>query len=244
MRKVYFEDLGLIEYGDAWQKQEELLKIAVGIKSAKVNGDSEVAQQSIKNYLLLCEHPHVYTLGKSGHMENLLVSNERLKAMGASFYKTNRGGDITYHGPGQVVGYPVLDLEQFATDLGLYMRNLEQVVINTLSHYNLKAGRLEGATGVWLDEHDPAKARKICAMGVRASRWVTIHGFALNVNTDMSFFDNIVPCGITDKAVTSLERELGHKIDEQEVKEHIKREFSNVFDTEITEAEYSIERKS
>lgn len=239
-RKIHFHDLGAIEYGDAWQRQEKLLKSAVDIKTARRNGDENALARDIKNYLLLCEHPHVYTLGKSGHMENLLVNDERLKAMGATFYKTNRGGDITYHGPGQIVGYPVLDLEQFVTDLGLYMRNLEQVIINTLGHYDITAGRLDGATGVWLDEHDPAKARKICAMGVRASRWVTIHGFALNVNTNMNFFDHIVPCGITDKAVTSMQRELGRQVDEQEVKAHVRNEFANVFDAEMVEAEHSI----
>jgi lipoyl(octanoyl) transferase len=187
----------------------------------------------IKNYLLICQHPHVYTLGKSGHLENLLLANDRLKELNVGFYNTNRGGDITYHGPGQIVGYPVLDLEQFFTDLGRYMRNLEETIIRALSYYNIAGDRLPGATGVWLDPDDPMKARKICAMGVRSSRWITIHGFALNVNTDMSYFDNIVPCGIKDKKVTSIENELGKRVDEEEVKQLLKKAFSEVFETEV-----------
>lgn len=234
MKEVRFQDIGNVEYGEAWATQEELLKNAIEIKTARINGDEIALKENINNHLLLCEHPHVYTLGKSGHMENLLVNNQQLKELGVSFYKTNRGGDITYHGPGQIVGYPVLDLEQFFTDLGKYMRNLEQVIINTVNHYGITAGRLSGATGVWIDENDPAKARKICAMGVKASRWVTIHGFALNVNTDLSFFNHIVPCGITDKAVTSLAKELGHSVDIQEVKDVIRKEFAKVFEVQLT----------
>ena len=166
-------------------------------------------------------------------MENLLVNDSRLAEMGASFFKTNRGGDITYHGPGQIVGYPILDLEQFFTDLGRYMRCLEEAIINTLTHYNIVSGRLKGSTGVWLDAENPAKARKICAMGVRCSRWMTMHGFALNVNTDLRFFDYIVPCGIVDKQVTSMQKELGRIVDEQEVKDILKTEFGKAFDAEI-----------
>lgn len=233
MRKVHFHDIGTAEYGKVWDHQESLLKNAVAIKTGRRNGEEEALNATIENNLIFCEHPHVYTLGKSGHMENLLVNSDRMKELGVSFYKTNRGGDITYHGPGQVVGYPVLDLEQFFTDLGKYMRYLEEVIIRTLKQYGIESGRLDGSTGVWLDADDPAKARKICAMGVRASRWVTIHGFALNVNTDMSFFDYIVPCGITDKAVTSIQKELGREIDMQEVKEILKKEFENVFESEL-----------
>ena len=235
MRKVYFRELGTIEYGDAWQMQEALMKEGLDIKAQWYNvPDAErPAENGIKHHLLFCTHPHVYTLGKSGHMENLLVNDTRLQELGASFYKTNRGGDITYHGPGQIVAYPILDLEQFYTDLGKYMRNLEEVVIRTIAHYGLKGDRLPGSTGVWLDPDNPAKARKICAMGVRSSRWMTIHGLALNVNTDLRFFDYIVPCGITDKQVTSMQKELGTELNELEVREILKKEFSNVFECEI-----------
>lgn len=235
MRKVYFRELGTIEYGDAWQMQEALMKEGLDIKAQWYNvPDAErPADNGIKHHLLFCTHPHVYTLGKSGHMENLLVNDTRLQELGASFYKTNRGGDITYHGPGQIVAYPVLDLEQFYTDLGKYMRNLEEVVIKTIAHYGLKGDRLPGSTGVWLDPENPAKARKICAMGVRSSRWMTIHGLALNVNTDLRFFDYIVPCGITDKQVTSMQKELGSELNESEVREILRKEFSNVFECEI-----------
>lgn len=233
MRQIIFSDLGNIEYGNAWEQQEELLKTAVEEKSRRITGGTDYQQQIIKNYLLFCEHPHVYTLGKSGHKENLLVSDERLKEIDATYYKTNRGGDITYHGPGQIVGYPVLDLEQFYTDLGKYMRNLEEVIIRTIAHFGIKGERLDGATGVWLDVDTPQKARKICAMGVKASRWVTIHGFAMNVNTNMQYFDYIVPCGITDKQVTSMERELGKALDIEQVKELLITEFANVFESEI-----------
>lgn len=233
MRQIHFYDLGNIEYGKAWQLQEELLKEAVSEKSKRITGGDSYAPQPIKNYLLFCEHPHVYTLGKSGDEKNLLVNDEELAALSATYYKTNRGGDITYHGPGQIVGYPVLDLEQFFTDLGRYMRSIEQVIINTLAHYNIEAGRLQGEPGVWLDPDDAQKARKICAVGVKASRWVTIHGWALNVNTDMSYFGHIVPCGITDKAVTSMEQELGTPLDIDAVRKVVRTEFAKVFETEL-----------
>lgn len=232
---IYFHDLGNIEYGKAWQLQEQMLKEAVTEKSRRIT-EPGTPDVPINNYLLFCEHPHVYTLGKSGHMENLLVNNEQLQELGATFYKTNRGGDITYHGPGQIVGYPVLDLEQFFTDLGKYMRNLEEVIINTIARYGIKGDRLEGATGVWLDVGTP-RARKICAMGVRASRWVTIHGFALNVNSDMNYFGNIVACGIDDKGVTSMQQELGHELDIEEVKSVLRDEFGKVFETELVQIE-------
>jgi lipoyl(octanoyl) transferase len=235
MKQVYFRDLGNIEYGEAWQLQERLMKQGLEIKSSWFNDPNAPRPEDmgIKNHLLFCEHPHVYTLGKSGHLENLLLNDTRLAELNVAFYNTNRGGDITYHGPGQIVGYPVLDLEQFFTDLGRYMRNLEEVIIRTLAYYGVIASRLPGAVGVWIDPDNDLKARKICAMGVRSSRWMTIHGFALNVNTDMKYFDYIVPCGISDKKVTSLERELGRIVNENEVKELLKKEFSAVFETEI-----------
>ncbi len=222
-------------YDAAWDYQEILMQANLRIKAARFNmQEADIpAEEATVNHLLFCEHPHVYTLGKSGHMENLLVNDARLKELNVSFFKTNRGGDITYHGPGQVVGYPILDLEYFGTDLGKYMRNLEEVMIRMLANYGIVAGRLQGATGVWLDSEVKGKARKICAMGVRCSRWVTMHGFALNVNTDLKYFDYIVPCGITDKSVTSMQRELGRNVDEQEVKDILRHEFGVVFGAEV-----------
>lgn len=239
MQTIQFQDLGVIEYGAAWDLQESLLREGLKAKALRHNLPEQEWSHDARtqNYLFFCEHPHVYTLGKSGHIENLLVEESRLKELNVSFYKTNRGGDITYHGPGQLVGYPVLDLENFFTDLGRYMRSLEEVIINTLDHYGVKAGRLKGATGVWLDPEDPHRARKICAMGVRCSRWITIHGFAFNINADLSYFGNIVPCGISDKKVTSLQQELGRQIDEDEVKEILKKEFGKVFIAEILQSD-------
>lgn len=237
MKKIYLRDLGSIEYGEAWHLQEDILKQGLAIKSQRITNPDGVTGAVIDNHFILCQHPHVYTLGKSGHVENLLINDNRLKELGATYFKTNRGGDITYHGPGQIVGYPILDLEQFFTDLGKYMRGLEEVIIRTLTHFGIEGGRLKGCTGVWLDAEDPQRARKICAMGVRCSRWITMHGFALNVNTDMRFFDYIVPCGITDKAVTSMQKELGRIVDEQEVKEILAKEFATVFEAEILKAE-------
>lgn len=233
MKRIHFRELGSIEYGAAWQMQEDILKVGLDVKSKRITDADSAKDEVITNHLLLCTHPHVYTLGKSGHVENLLVNDTRLKELGATYFKTNRGGDITYHGPGQIVGYPILDLEQFFTDLGKYMRSLEEVIINTLAHYNITSGRLPGSTGVWLDAEDPQKARKICAMGVRCSRWITMHGFALNVNTDMQYFNHIVPCGIVDKKVTSIQQELGRQVDEQEVRDIITQEFGKVFEAEI-----------
>lgn len=237
MQTILFKDLGKIEYGAAWDYQDKLMQQNLAVKAAWYNTNEADRPKDLDtvNYLLLCEHPNVYTLGKSGHMENLLLNDTRLKDMDISFYKTNRGGDITYHGKGQIVGYPILDLEKFFTDLGKYMRGLEEVIMNTIAGYGLKGERLPGSTGVWLDADNPARARKICAMGVRCSRWVTMHGFALNVNTDLQYFDYIVPCGITDKGVTSIEKELGRKVDEEEVKGIIKREFGKVFNAVISE---------
>ncbi len=231
MTTVKLQDLQKISYQEAWDYQESLLKKGLDIKALRFSKDatSDAINTVIDNYLLLCEHPHVYTLGKSGAMENLLINNKNLETLGATFVKTNRGGDITYHGPGQLVAYPVLDLEQFFTDLGKYMRSLEEVVIQTIKEFGIVGSRLEGATGVWIDADDPNKARKICAMGVKCSRWITIHGIALNINTDLSFFGHIVPCGIVDKGVTSMQKELGQPIDETTVKNIFKEKFAKVF---------------
>lgn len=209
--KVHFEDLGLIDYQQAWDYQEKLLAENVAIKSQNRQLSLE-AQKSTTNYLLFCQHPHVYTLGKSGHLENLLLTETQLQDVGATFHKINRGGDITYHGPGQLVGYPILDLEHFFTDIHRYMRTLEEAIILTCADYGLSAGRIDGLTGVWLDFETQQNPRKICAMGVKCSRWITMHGFAFNVNTDLAYFGHIVPCGISDKAVTSLQQELGRPL--------------------------------
>ena len=231
--KVQFHDLGPMDYKQAWDLQEELF---AGIVSQKVaNRDDPGQAKTPPNYLLFCEHPHVYTLGKSGSMENLLIDEAGLDREKISFYKINRGGDITYHGPGQIVGYPLLDLDQFFTDIHKYLRYLEEAVIKTLAEYGIRGGRLEGFTGVWLDEDDPDKARKICAMGVRCSRWVTMHGLAFNVNTDLGFFDHIVPCGIDDKAVTSMKHELGHEVDREEVASKLRHHLSELFGWEEEE---------
>jgi lipoyl(octanoyl) transferase len=239
MQTIQFQDLGVIEYGAAWDLQESILQEGLKAKALRHNlPEQEWPEEArTRSYLFFCEHPHVYTLGKSGHIENLLVEESRLRELNATFYKTNRGGDITYHGPGQIVGYPVLDLEHFFTDLGKYMRSLEEVIINTLAYYGIKGDRLKGATGVWLDPEDHYRARKICAMGVRCSRWITIHGFAFNINSDLSYFGHIVPCGISDKKVTSLQQELGREVDENEVKEILKKEFGKVFIAEILQSD-------
>lgn len=229
MQKIQLEDIGLKNYKDAWNYQNELFQKIIGIKLA--NRDRE-EQRITPNYFLYTEHPHVYTLGKSGDINNLLLSEEQLKAKGVSFFKSNRGGDITYHGPGQIVGYPIINLDYFFPDIHLYMRKLEEVIILTLAEYGLAGQRSEGETGVWLDVGTPF-SRKICALGVRTSRWVTMHGFALNVSTDLGFFDHIIPCGIRGKAVTSLELELGKKLDPTEVKAKILTHFSKVFEAEF-----------
>lgn len=232
MQEVKFIDLGLTDYKEAWDYQEKLFD---GIVTAKVNNRTlpNNQQQATNNYLIFCGHPHVYTLGNSGKSEHLLVNQQQLKDKNAVYYKINRGGDITYHGPGQIVGYPILDLDNFFTDIHKYLRYLEEMVILTLAEYNIAAGRSPGETGVWIDAAEPLKARKICAIGVRASRWVTMHGFALNVNTDLNYFGNIVPCGITDKAVTSMNKELGGDINEDEVKIKLKKHFSGLFECKI-----------
>ncbi|MCB0400971.1 MAG: lipoyl(octanoyl) transferase LipB [Flavobacteriales bacterium] len=229
--KVHFTDLGLIDYQQAWDYQEELFKFNVDAKIENRKAEQTVTETT--NHLLFCEHPHVYTLGKSGDETHLLLSEALLKQKGATYYKINRGGDITYHGPGQIVGYPILDLDYFFTDIHKYLRYLEEIIILTLADYGIKAGRYEGYTGVWLDADDPLKARKICAMGVRCSRWVTMHGFAFNINPDLEYFNNIVPCGISDKQVTSLEKELNRKVDVEEVKEKLKKHFTQLFEVDL-----------
>ena len=227
---VHFADLNLKDYKETWEYQESLFQNILQLKS---NNRKDNSEHPTPNYLLFVEHPHVYTLGKSGHIENLLISEERLKAINAKFYQTNRGGDITYHGPGQIVGYPILDLENFFSDIHLYLRLLEETVIRTLAEYGISAGRSTGETGVWLDVGTPF-ARKICALGVRASRWVTMHGFALNVTTNLGYFDHTIPCGIKGKAVTSMEVELGGKhISTAEVKTILIKHFKILFGAEI-----------
>ena len=230
--QVSYKYLGRIEYQAAWDYQESLLQQNLEIK--KQNRDNEIAENEIAptlthNTFLLCEHEPVFTLGKSGAMENLLVNNEYLKQKGISFFKTNRGGDITFHGIGQIVGYPILDLERIKPDIVLYMRNLEEVIIRTIAEYGIESERSEGETGVWIDASIPHKARKICALGVRTSRWITMHGFALNVNTDLEYFNLIIPCGIQNKQVTSMAKELGKEVNLNEVEEKIKTHFEDVF---------------
>lgn len=229
-KTVQFRDLGLKDYKEVWDYQEKLFQEILDIK---ISNRRENTQMETPNHFLFVEHPHVYTLGKSGDMQNLLLNEHQLEKKGAAFYKINRGGDITYHGPGQIVGYPILDLENFFTDIHKYLRFLEEVIILTMADYGLKGTRSDGETGVWLDVGTPF-ARKICAMGVRASRWVTMHGFALNVNSDLGYFDNIIPCGIRGKAVTSLHVELGvEKADEEEVKQKILKYFTQLFEARL-----------
>lgn len=228
-KKVEFLDWGLIDYEQAWADQEKIFQDTVTLKTQNRTNNTTL---ETPNYLIFCEHPHVYTLGKSGHPENLLLDEKGLEEKHATYYKINRGGDITYHGPGQLVGYPILDLDNFFTDIHLYLRTLEEAVILTLKDYGVEAGRYPGFTGVWLDA-DNDKARKICALGVRCSRWVTMHGFAFNVNANLDYFKNIIPCGIDDKAVTSLEYELGKALDMDEVKGKLKGHIADLFQMEI-----------
>jgi lipoyl(octanoyl) transferase len=250
-QQVIFRDLGTMDYKTAWDYQEQLLQENVRRKSEVRSQKSEVGvvQSDIippasylmppasdldtQHHLLLVEHPPVYTLGKSGNIENVLINEEMRSMKGIEFFRTNRGGDITFHGPQQIVGYPILDLEKFYTDIGKYLRNLEEMIILTLAEYGIEAGRSKGETGVWIDADKPGQERKICAIGVRSSRWITMHGFALNVNTDLSYFNFIVPCGIQGKQVTSLEKELGRKVDFEETKEKVKRNFEKVFGVEL-----------
>jgi lipoyl(octanoyl) transferase len=228
-KKVTCEFLGLIDYKEAWDYQEKLLKEAIDLKIAFRNGQTTEIPH---NYLLFCQHPHVYTLGKSGKPEHLLLNDEQLTAHGATYYKINRGGDITYHGPGQLVVYPIFDLEQFFTDIHKYMRLLEESVILTLADFGIESGRVEGLTGVWI-EGDTDRARKICAMGVKCSRWVTMHGIGFNVNTDLNYFSHIIPCGIDDKAVTSMQQELGAELDINEVSEKLLNHLAYLFEFKI-----------
>jgi len=232
-RSVRFTDLGLWSYQRAWDFQEALFTEVVEQKSAN-RKLPELERIATRDTLLFVEHPHVYTMGKSGDLGNLLADDERLKAINAEFFRTNRGGDITYHGPGQLVGYPILDLDEYFTDIHRYLRTLEEVIIATLADYGLNGDRSPGETGVWLDVGSPF-ARKICAMGVRASRWVTMHGWAFNLNTDLRYFEYIIPCGIKDKAVTSLQRELGRPVDESEVKALVAGHFARLFEVDLAE---------
>ena len=241
MQEVFFKDMGVVAYKEAWNYQETLLKENVDAKAlAKINasGSAHITQHGsapetmtgTTHYLLLCEHPPVYTLGKSGHAENVLISEAALSQKGIEYYQTNRGGDITFHGPGQIVGYPIIDLEKYYTDIGKYLRNLEEVIILTLEHYGIKGERSPGETGVWIEPSVKGRERKICAMGVRCSRWVTMHGFALNVNTSLDYFNYIIPCGIANKQVTSVEKELGYNPGTASVKAILKTSFEQVFD--------------
>jgi len=248
-QQVIFRDLGVMDYKTAWDYQEQLLQESVKIKSLVYSHESTAENDPLttndsrltthdsplttQHYLLFVEHPPVYTLGKSGNIENVLINEEMRSAKGIEFFHTNRGGDITFHGPQQIVGYPILDLEKFETDIGKYLRNIEEVTILTLAEYGIEAGRSPGETGVWIDADKPGKERKICAIGVRSSRWITMHGFALNVNTDLSHFNFIIPCGIQNKQVTSIEKEVGHKVDFEEAKEKLKRNFERVFNVEL-----------
>src|SRR5258708_14002579 len=233
-KETKFIDLGLIDYQQAWDYQTDLFNKILAVKSENRNHPNN-EQLTTNNYLLFCEHPHVYTLGKSGDEKNLIIPGSDLSSIGASFYNINLGGDITYHGPGQIVVYPIIDLENFFTDIHVYMRTLEEAVIQTLSEFSLEAGRIKGLTGVWLDVNNPVKSRKICAMGVKTSRWVTMHGLALNVNTDLSYFNHIVPCGISDKAVTSMEKELNSTLDLKQVKEILRNKLVSLFEMQLTE---------
>lgn len=233
-KKVKFIDLGLKDYKESWDIQEKLFSETVSLKISNRKLEPK-DQRMTSNYLLFTEHPHVYTLGKSGKDSHLLLNEEGLTTKNASFYRINRGGDITYHGPGQLVGYPILDLENFFTDIHKYLRLLEEAIILTLQEYGVEAGRIPGLTGVWLDHVEQVRPRKICAFGVKSSRWVTMHGFAFNVNADVSYFENIIPCGIADKSVTSLHLELGGRLDEFEVKEKVKKHIVALFEMELEE---------
>lgn len=231
-KKTRYLDLGLMDYQQAWDYQSNLFQSILDVK-AQNRSRSNNEQQATNNYLLFCEHPHVYTLGKSGDENNLLLKKDELHTIEATYYHINRGGDITYHGPGQIVVYPILDLENFFTDIHQYMRLLEEAVIQTLAAFDLTAGRIKGLTGVWLDSDDEKKARKICALGVKTSRWVTMHGLAFNVNTDLNYFQHIVPCGINDKAVTSLKKESGSLQNFEKVKSTLKEKIVALFDMEL-----------
>jgi lipoyl(octanoyl) transferase len=232
---IYFNDLGVMDYKQAWDYQGSLMQQNLAIKkqNIQIGNTSNENLYTTKNHLLFVEHPPVYTIGKSGKMEHVLINEKQREEKGIQFFQTNRGGDITFHGPGQIVGYPILDLENFFTDIGKYLRCLEEVIILTLENYGVQGGRSAGETGVWLDAGIVGKERKVCAMGVRCSRWITMHGFAMNVNTDLSYFNYIIPCGIQNKKVSSLKMELGKEIPLGEVKEKLKKNFEKVFDAVI-----------
>jgi len=234
-QQVIFKDLGIIDYKSAWDYQESLLQENLAIKSAARINSLTIPAKALptKNYFLFCEHTPVYTLGKSGSMDNVLMTTEELEERGIGFFKTNRGGDITFHGLQQIVGYPILDLEKFYTDIGKYLRNMEEAIILTIAEYGIAGERSKGETGVWIEPGIAGKERKIAAIGVRCSRWITMHGFALNVNTDLDYFNNIIPCGIQNKQVTSIKKETGGKVDYDEVKEKLKKNFEKVFDVEL-----------
>lgn len=240
---VEFRDLGNMDYKAAWDYQDVLMKKNLEAKALTrqlaESGEIPDAEPQTTNYLLFVEHPPVYTLGKSGKLENVLINEQEREEKGIAFFQTNRGGDITFHGPEQIVGYPILDLEKFYTDIGRYLRELEEVIILTLAEYGITAGRSAGETGVWIDADVKGKERKICAMGVRCSRWVTMHGFAFNVNTDLSYFNYIIPCGIQNKKVTSLKEELGYPVSIEEVKEKLRRNFERVFHVELREQSFN-----
>ena len=242
MQEVIFEDLGTRAYKETWDYQEMLLKKNTDIKAAarhlvSAGGDGSVTTSGYdtNHHLLFVEHPPVYTLGKNGNEENILLTDQQMRINGIEFYHINRGGDITFHGPGQLVGYPILDLDRFRADVGWYLRSLEEIIILTLAEYDITAARSKGETGVWLDPDTRGRERKICAMGIKCSRWITMHGFALNVNTNLDYFNNIIPCGIQNKAVTSLKKELGRDISMDEVKEKVKRNFERVFGCRLIE---------
>jgi lipoyl(octanoyl) transferase len=237
---VFFKDLGQMPYKQAWDYQEQLLQANLAIKSklrslqtAGGEFEKDVNELSTSHHLLFVEHPPVYTLGKSGDVKNILISEAEMKEKAIEYFATNRGGDITFHGPQQIVGYPILDLEKFETDIGKYLRKLEEVIILTMAEYGLKGERSKGETGVWLDASVKGQERKICAMGVRCSRWITMHGFAFNVNTDLSYFNHIIPCGIENKQVTSLQKELGYTLNFEEVKNNVKKNFETVFEVKL-----------
>jgi lipoyl(octanoyl) transferase len=234
-QEVLFEDLGRERYQAVWDYQEKLLAKNVEVKALKFRNEDVVNESLTQHHLLFVEHPPVYTLGKSGNIDNVLINEEERMKQGLEFFKINRGGDITFHGPGQLVVYPILDLERFYTDIGRYLRNLEEVVIKTLADYGIKGDRSKGETGVWIDPLVKGSERKICAIGVRCSRWITMHGLAFNINTDLDYFNNIIPCGIQDKQVTSLKKELGTEINMDEVKDKMKKYFSEVFEVELKE---------
>ena len=235
MQQVYFQDLGTQSYKQVWDYQETLLKQTVDIKMANRECSENITPIATQHHLLFVEHPPVYTLGKNGNEENVLLSEQELLQKRIEYFHINRGGDITFHGPEQLVGYPILDLDKFKSDLGWYLRSIEDIIMLTMAEYGIIGGRSAGETGVWIDTHIKGKERKICAIGIKCSRWVTMHGFAFNVNTDLSYFGNIVPCGIQNKHVTSLQKELGRKVEMKEVKEKVKKNFEKVFGVQLIE---------